>query len=53
MKGRQVTGALKRVMKRRNVSRGIKRGIRNGIFLPTLSKAYEGFHKGTWCHRYE
>ncbi len=41
IKGRQVMGAMERVMKGRNVSIEIKRGIRNSIILPTLSYASE------------
>ncbi len=37
VKGRQVMGALERVMKGRNVSIEAIRGIRNSIILPTLS----------------
>ncbi len=32
-------GALKRVMKGRNVSMAVKKGIRNSVILPTLSYA--------------
>ncbi len=41
VKGRQVMGALKRVMKGRNVSMAVKKGIRNSVILPTLSYASE------------
>ncbi len=41
VKGRQVMGALERVMKRRNVSIEVKNGIRNSVILPTLSYASE------------
>ncbi len=41
VKGRQVMGALERVMKGRNVSMEVKRGIRNSVNLPTLSYASE------------
>ncbi len=44
MKGRQVVGALERIMKGRSVSTEVKRGIRNSIILPTLSHASE-----TWA----
>ncbi len=37
VKGRQVMGALERVMKGRNVSMAVKKGIRNIVILPTLS----------------
>ncbi len=39
VKDRQVTGALKIVMKGRSVSMGVKKGIRNSVILPTLSYA--------------
>ncbi len=45
VKGRQVVGALERVMKRRFVSMEVKRGIRNSVILPTLSCASETW---TW-----
>ncbi len=41
IKGRQVMGALERVMKVRNESMEVKRGIRNSITLPTLPYASE------------
>ncbi len=37
VKGREVMGALERVMKGRNVSMVVKHGIRNSVILPTLS----------------
>ncbi len=37
VKGRQVMGALERVMKGRSVSIVVKKGIRNSVILPTLS----------------
>ncbi len=40
IKGGQVMGALKRVMKERTVSMAIKRGIRNSVIFPTLSYSY-------------
>ncbi len=40
VKGRQVMGALERVMRGRNVSLKVKRGIRN-IILPALSYSSE------------
>ncbi len=40
-KGRQVMGALERVMKGRNVSMEVKKGMRNSVILPTLSYASE------------
>ncbi len=45
VKGRQVMGALERVMKGRNVSMAVKKGIRNIVILPTLSYASETW---TW-----
>ncbi len=45
VKGRQVMGALERVMKERNVSMEAKRGIRNSIILPALSYTSETW---TW-----
>ncbi len=45
VKGRQVMGALERVMKGRNVSMAVKKGIRNSVILPTLSYASETW---TW-----
>ncbi len=39
IKGRQVMGALERVMKGRNVSMTVKKGISNSVILPTLSYA--------------
>ncbi len=45
LKGRQVMGALERVMKGRSVSRVVKKGIRNNVILPTLSYASETW---TW-----
>ncbi len=36
VKGRQVMGALERVMKGRNVSMAVKKGIWNSVILPTL-----------------
>ncbi len=41
VKGRQVVGALDRVMKGRSVSKAVKKGIRNNVILPTLSYASE------------
>ncbi len=41
MKGRQVVGALVRVMKGGCVNMEVKRGIRNSIILPTLPCASE------------
>ncbi len=41
VKGRQVMGAVEKVMKGRNVSMAVKRGIRNSVILPTLSYASE------------
>ncbi len=43
VKGRQVMGALERVMKGRNVTMEVKRGIRNSVILPTLSYASETY----------
>ncbi len=43
--GRQVMGALERVMKGRNVRMAVKRAIRNSVILPTLSYASETW---TW-----
>ncbi len=37
VKGRQVMGALERVMKGRNVSMAVKKGIMNRVILSTLS----------------
>ncbi len=34
--GRQVMGALERVMRGRNVSMAVKKGIRNSVTPPTL-----------------
>ncbi len=45
VKGRQVMGALERVMKGRNVSVEVKRAIRNSVILSTLSNASETW---TW-----
>ncbi len=45
VKGRQVMGDLKRVMKGRTVSMEVKGGIRNSIILPTLSYTSETW---TW-----
>ncbi len=45
VKGRQVMGALERVMKGRNVSVVVKKGIRNSVILPTLLYASETW---TW-----
>ncbi len=45
VKGRQVMGDLKRVMKGRNESMKLKRGIKNSILLPTLSYTSETW---TW-----
>ncbi len=45
VKGRQVMGALERVMKGRNVSMEVKWGIRNSVILPILSYALETW---TW-----
>ncbi len=45
VKGRQVMGALERVMKGRNISKEVKKGIRNSVILPTLSYASETW---TW-----
>ncbi len=39
VKGRQVMGALERVMKGRSVRMVVKKGIRNSVILPTLSYA--------------
>ncbi len=39
VKGRQVMGALERVMKGRNVSMAVKKGLRNIVILLTLSYA--------------
>ncbi len=39
VKGRQVMGALERIMKGKNVSMAVQRGIRNSVVLPTLSYA--------------
>ncbi len=39
--GRQVMGALERVMKGRSVSMAVKKGVRNSVILPTLSYASE------------
>ncbi len=44
VKGRQVMGALERVMKG-NVGMAAKRGIRNSVILPTLPYASETW---TW-----
>ncbi len=41
VKGRQVMGALERVMKGRNVSMAVKWGIRNSVILPTRSYSSE------------
>ncbi len=41
VKGRQVMGALGRVMKGRNVSTAVKNGIRNSVIIPTLSYSLE------------
>ncbi len=41
VKGRQVMGALERVMKGRNVNMEVKKGIRNSIIFQTLSYASE------------
>ncbi len=41
VKGRQVMGALERVMKGRNVSMVVTWGIRNSVILPTLPYASE------------
>ncbi len=41
VKGRQVMGALERVMKARNLSIEVKKGIRNSGILLTLSYASE------------
>ncbi len=45
VKGRQVMGALKRVMKGRNVSMTVNEGIKNSVILSTLSYASETW---TW-----
>ncbi len=45
VKGRQVMGALERVMKGRSVSMAVKKGIRNSVILPTLSYTSETW---TW-----
>ncbi len=45
VKGRQVMGALERVMTGRSVSMAVKKGIRNSVILPTLSYASETW---TW-----
>ncbi len=45
VKGRQVMGALERVMKGRNLSMELKKGIRNSVILPTLSYTSETW---TW-----
>ncbi len=41
VRGRQVMGALERIMKGRNVSMAVKKGIRNSVILQTLSYAPE------------
>ncbi len=41
VKGRQVMGALERVMKGRTVTMVVKKGIRNSVILPTLSHTSE------------
>ncbi len=45
VKGRQVMGALERVMKGRNASMEVKKGIRNSVILPIPSYASETW---TW-----
>ncbi len=45
VKGRQVMGALERVMKGRSVGMEVKKAIRNSVILPTLSYASETW---TW-----
>ncbi len=45
VKGRQVMGALERVMKGRNVSMAVKKGIRNSVIIPMLSNTSETW---TW-----
>ncbi len=39
VKGRQLMGALERIMKGRNVSMAVRKEIRNSVILPTLSYA--------------